>query len=247
MRIINLEMRPFGNRKAFTLLELIIVLIVIIGVAWGVKALFFKSKPSTVNVGVWITLKSGESIKLGNVPILLMSQENFATLLPNFNELLANSAERDKRAIDTSINGMREGRKMAMGTLVAEYSALREMAREDVQKYNDLRFLIHDTVTSTYLNADSNSNLKALMAYTDSEGKATLTAPNKKDKWYVIATTERQVGNRVEKYCWLVPLIFTKGTAEVILSNNNLWDLQADGAAVGLVPPPALPSYPELR
>jgi hypothetical protein len=67
---------------------------------------------------------------------------------------------------------------------------------------------------------------------TDADGKFALRLP-RNTKVGLAAQASRMVGNSKEEYCWLVwSSLDGKDTAQVMLSNDNLWGVQSSQAVV---------------
>lgn len=228
--------------RAFTLFQLLFVILVIAGIVWGVKALVYGAKQGTVNVRVWITTQSGESIKLGNVPVICLPESAFKNTVGLANGLAERNAARLNELIEADIKTIRLA--AGAGGSQAEVEHLKRAMRQDVADYNNQRnYHLHDIILKAV--TDGNG-VKGALFYTDYEGKVSLPIPDKRIIYYILAVTQRTAGNVAEKDCWL-ERITPATTSNLQFSNNNLWDIPAQGAAYGVTVLPELPAYPWLN
>jgi hypothetical protein len=222
-----------GNR---VLISFICLLPVCLLLVVGCKP---QTRQSKIEITVFITTRNGESIKLGNVPVAFFGEDDFRSNVRTINGFVSRSVERSKTKIEADIEGLRTVRATPYGTAMAEYSQLKGWLRQDVAECYDLRFAINRQLMKDSIE-------KGYADYTDAEGIASLTLPDKKGAYYVLAATERQVGSTTEKYYWL-ERVNPSTTTKIIFSNNNLWNPDTQAAAFGIQLPPALPDYPELK
>ena len=230
------------NLAGLTLFELLGVILVIAGIVWGVKALFSGSKQGKVDVRVWITTQSGESIKLGNVPVICLPEAAFKNTVGLANGL----AERDAARLNELIEADKKTIQLEAGAGVSQtqLERIKRAMRQDIADYNNKRnYHLHDIVLKAV--TDGNSARQALF-YTDDEGKVSIAVPDKRATYYVLAVTERTAGSITEKDCWL-ERITPATTSNLQFSNNNLWDIPTQGAAYGVTVLPELPAYPWLN
>ena len=202
-----------------------------------------KVEGRSVQVQVFITTRDGQSIRLGNVPVLFVRDDDFAEKVQAINRLASSNAEGCKVKIQADLDVIRKAQALPMGTATAGYSQAKQFLRQDYAEYNDLRFLLHDMMIRTY-SESSHPETRRCLVYTDADGTASLALPNKHHAYYIMAASERTVGSTREKYCWLE--LVQPATTTLQLSNNNLWDANAQGTSVGFQLPPDLPAYPEL-
>lgn len=166
-------------------------------------------------------------------------ESDFKANVPNVNGLVSRNGERCKRKIAADIECLRTAQSTLNGTAMAEYAQMKESLRQDVAEYYDLRFEINQFLMK---GAIENGHVD----YTDAEGSTSLKLPDKPATFYVLASTERQVGSTTEKYYWLERVNPT-ATTKLQFSNNNLWNPNTQAAAFGIQLLPTLPDYPELR
>ena len=230
------------NIAGLTVFELLGVILVIAGIVWGVKALFAGGKQGKVDVRVWITTQSGESIKLGNVPVICLPEAAFKNTVGLANGL----AERDAGRLNELIEADKKTIQLEAGAGVSQtqLERIKRAMRQDIADYNNKRnYHLHDIVLKAV--TDGNGVKQALF-YTDDEGKVSIGVPDKRATYYVLAVTERTAGSITEKDCWL-ERITPATTSNLQFSNNNLWDIPTQGAAYGVTVLPELPAYPWLN
>jgi hypothetical protein len=234
--------RRSHNLRGLTLIELLVVVLVLAGITWGVKALLFGSKQGKVDVRVWITTQSGESIKLGNVPVICLPESAFKNTVGLANGL----AERNAARLNDLIEDDKKTIQLAAvaGSSQAEVEHLKRAMRQDVADYNNQRnYHLHDVILKA---VTEGNGVRQALFYTDDEGKVSIGVPDKRATYYVLAITQRTAGDTTEKDCWL-ERITPAATSNLQFSNNNLWDIPTQGAAYGVTVLPELPAYPWLN
>jgi len=194
-------------------------------------------KQGKIEVQVFITTNSGENLRLGNAPIVVMNEQMFQELKTALNGLASRNEVRLKAAIESAVSVIRNGQQLPNVTALPEYQQLRAMAFTGIANYYDYSLhYFHDYITE-YPH-------KFAITYTDADGVASIGVPDKDEKYYVIASSKREVGTKIEKYGWIEIIQPTNG--RVVLSNNNLWDMMTRGPAMGFTILPELPQIPEL-
>jgi len=198
-----------------------------------------------VDVSVFVTTQTGENIKLGNVPVLYIRQDAFADILNQLNLTIAKDAEHTLEKIKVECETLRKMRALPNGAASLQYAQMKLQLIADCEEYKSSGALVHDLLINSYAQS-SKPAVRNSLTYTDADGKASLILPDTTHPYYIVAASERSVGNAKEKYYWLESVRPT-GTARLQLSNNNLWDANSQAASIGIHLPPELPAIPELN
>jgi hypothetical protein len=195
-------------------------------------------KQGKIEVQVFITTQGGDNIKLGNVPVVVMDDKTFQHWKIELSGLASRTEPRLKTVIETGLTGLRRGQQMQVSTVSPEYQQLKVMTTEAIASYYVYRsYYFHDLI------AEHPEKFSAI--YTDADGVASFVVPDKDQNYYIVASAERVIENEHERYCWIQSVQPTKD-GRVLLTNNNLWDMVTQGAAMGFKVLPKLPDYPEL-
>lgn len=172
-------------------------------------------KRGSVQVQVFITTKGGENVRLGNVPITVFDEQGFQKVVSAFNSTISPTIAKQYQ---TQAAAIRYQKQMgaADGALQLYY-----------QYQNSREYQLHDAIAdqATYR--------------TDANGETVIQFSDASKPYYLVATGERLVGNKQEKYCWL-ERVTPKENSRIQLSNANLWTLDGQGQAMGFNAPPRM-------
>jgi hypothetical protein len=173
--------------------------------------------PSDIDVSgdVFIVTKGGENIKLGLVEVNVFPDSVFKSFLKNKlqaakSDLLQYKPLKEKL------------RKELDGTQISNWEKYKlifhkwaELKDELIDKYINGGFLMTDLPTSL------------VKTKTDADGKFIIKL--KPDNYAIVASASRIVGDKTEKYYWIIWFtVDSKKQNRIMLSNDNLYDSKND-------------------
>ena len=124
--------RTHKRIAGMTLIELVLLLALVGGIVWLVPR--FIKREGRINVRVWITTQNGESMKLGNVPLIVFDEEKFRSVVTGMNEY----GERQAARYNELIEGDQKVIKAAAVYDVTQLQLAKQAMRKDIAAYNDL-------------------------------------------------------------------------------------------------------------
>jgi hypothetical protein len=201
-----------------------------------------------VQAQVFITTRGGDTIKLSNVPVFVCTEEMGQKLVETYNVWSATTTDKNysalKDVIEKSLATYKALDKQFGTTAYAspDYLADKLDTIRMIKKYENTRELfLHEVLLEESAVRESGKPL-----FTDAEGTVTYGL-TEGQTYYIFALAHRQISDEEQETCsWLVQLK-VKGDVKINLSNNNLWNMDSQGAQFGFKPPPHLPAYPELQ
>jgi hypothetical protein len=181
----------------------------------------------TVQIQVFITTKSGENMKLGAVPIMMVDETTFQKYVAIYNDLSVKQTQLYWTTKGRMEKEIAENRPLYAGIKADLIGTVIDWESNRVEMF-------HDDV------------LRNATVRTDPEGCLSFRC-DKSGTYYVWAKAERYLldGTR-ETYLWLIK-INVNSDIRLQLDNYNMFDIDIQGKQMGFNPWPSLPDYPELH
>jgi hypothetical protein len=217
--------------------KIIIALVAVIGILGLVGC---KPKPTTLTGQVFIVTQGGDSVKFGDVSILLIEKSQVTDFL-----------EKKEPLIDAKIASRKQEIVVAKEEWKKSSSACEEEKGSGHvwEALDDARNAAYDRLTATMIKLGNSPAAEDYFVdffpeatqrtLSDADGKFSFVYP--RDKSFTIyASADRRILNGFEHYYWLIDAPTNAETLQVFLSNNNLVEVDP-GGYFKLKPKQALP------
>ena len=169
----------------------------------GLFACGRKEEGGKVQVQIFITTKGGESIKLGNVLVYGLSKDYVVEVAEKLNQpVVLATCTIKKRVIDAEIQALRVAKETSGAYAAATYANTKLDALREVRDYYDYR----NNYIFQYLLKNGGQHIPTTFKpqRTDADGRVGLWTSQKYATYYILASTERTVGDEIKRYYWLV-------------------------------------------